>query len=189
MVRLWPSYFAYECFIYKRLCSHFRFNLVCIWMVRTIQTVSHQLFPIVLSLEMWGCQFQNHKIVFLTDNEVVVAIINKTSSKDKTIMKLVRRLVISCLQNNIFFFKAKHVPGKFNVLADRLSRLKFKGALSLSPWLNKTPVQIQANLLHIWVPQPSLCFIPHFQSQQRLCFSASGCFFNSAVYREMKTIN
>lgn len=27
------------------------------------------------------------KIVFLTDNEAVVAIINKTSSKDKTIIK------------------------------------------------------------------------------------------------------
>lgn len=106
-------------------------------------------FPIVLSLEMWGCQFQNHKIIFLTDNKVVVAIINKTSSKDKTIMKLVRILVISCLQNNVVFFKAKHVPGKFNVLADRLSRIKFKGVLSLSPWLNKTPVQILANLLHI----------------------------------------
>lgn len=107
-----------------------------------------ELFPIVLALEMWGSQFQNHKILFLTDNEAVVAIINKTSSKDKTIMKLVRRLVISCLQNNIFF-KAKHVPGKFNVLADRLSRLEFQEALTLAPWLNKTPVQIPANLLHI----------------------------------------
>lgn len=107
-----------------------------------------ELFPIVLALEMWGSQFQNHKILFLTDNEAVVAIINKTSSKDKTIMKLVRRLVISCLQNNIFF-KAKHVPGKFNVLADRLSRLEFQEVLTLAPWLNKTPVQIPANLLHI----------------------------------------
>lgn len=32
---------------------------------------------------MWGSQFQNHNILFLTDNETVVAIINKTSSKDK----------------------------------------------------------------------------------------------------------
>lgn len=77
-----------------------------------------------------------------------MAIINKTSSKDKTIMKLVRRLVISCLQNNIFF-KAKHVPGKFNVLADRLSGLEFQEVLTLAQWLNKTPVQIPANLLHI----------------------------------------
>lgn len=51
------------------------------------------------------------KILFLTDNEAVVAIINKTSSKDKTIMKLVRRLVISCLQNNIFF-QSKTCPWK-----------------------------------------------------------------------------
>ncbi|XP_062567617.1 uncharacterized protein LOC134229845 [Saccostrea cucullata] len=65
-----------------------------------------ELFPIVLAMEMWGSQFQNHKILFLTDNEAVVAIINKTSSKDKTVMKLVRRLVLICLQNNILF-KAK----------------------------------------------------------------------------------
>ncbi|XP_062572622.1 uncharacterized protein LOC134234551 [Saccostrea cucullata] len=46
-----------------------------------------ELFPIVLAMEMWGSHFQNHKILFLTDNEAVVAIINKTSSKDKTVMK------------------------------------------------------------------------------------------------------
>lgn len=37
------------------------------------------------------------KILFFIDNEVVVVIINKILSKDKIIMKLVRRLVIFCL--------------------------------------------------------------------------------------------
>lgn len=97
---------------------------------------------------MRGSQFQNHKILFLTDNEAVVAIINKTSSKDKAIMKQVKRLVISCLQNNISL-QRKHVPGKFNVLADKLFRREFQEAQTLSLCLNKTPVQISANLHHI----------------------------------------
>lgn len=107
-----------------------------------------ELFPIVLAMEIWGSQFQNHKILFLTDNEAVVAIINKTSSKDKIIMKLVRRLVLICLRNNILF-KAKHVPGKQNVIADKLSRLDFQKTLALAPWLNRQPVQIPLHLLHI----------------------------------------
>jgi hypothetical protein len=41
-----------------------------------------ELFPIVLAMEMWGSQFQNHKLLFLTDNEAVVSIIDETSSKD-----------------------------------------------------------------------------------------------------------
>lgn len=48
-----------------------------------------ELFSIVLAMEIWGSHFQNRKILFLTDNEAVVAIINKTSSKDMTVVKLV----------------------------------------------------------------------------------------------------
>lgn len=86
--------------------------------------------------------------MFLTDNAAVVAIINKTSSKYKIIMKLVKRLVLICLCNNILF-KAKHVPGKHNVIADKLSRLEFHETLVIAPWLNRCPVQIPPHLLHI----------------------------------------
>jgi hypothetical protein len=50
----------------------------------------------------------NHKILFFTDNAAVVDIINNTTSKDKVIMKLVRRLVLAALKYNIFF-RAKHI--------------------------------------------------------------------------------
>ena len=51
----------------------------------------------------------------------VVEIINKQSSKDRTLKRLVRRLVLAGLKFNVLF-KAKHIPGKSNVVADHLSR-------------------------------------------------------------------
>ena len=107
-----------------------------------------ELFPIVLALEIWGHLLTNHKLLFLSDNAAVVDIINKTSSKDKCIMKLVRRLVIAALKFNIFF-KAKHIPGKSNVICDLLSRFSFQEVRSLAPWLDTNPTDIPPNLLHI----------------------------------------
>lgn len=70
-----------------------------------------------------GPGMQNQKILFFTDNEALVHIINKQSCRDKNLMFLVRRLVLVCLERNICF-KAKHIPGVHNVLAYALSRLK-----------------------------------------------------------------
>ena len=65
------------------------------------QIAIKELFPIVIALELWGKKIGNHKIVFYSDNMAVVEIINKQSSKDKTIMRLVRRLVLIALKYNI----------------------------------------------------------------------------------------
>lgn len=43
-------------------------------------------------------------------------------------MKLVRRLVLATLKWNIYF-RAKHIPGKHNTTADRLSRFPVSGSL------------------------------------------------------------
>jgi hypothetical protein len=48
-----------------------------------------ELFPIVLAVEIWGQTLSNHKVLFMTDNQAVSEIINKTSSKEKKMMKLV----------------------------------------------------------------------------------------------------
>jgi len=64
-----------------------------------------EFFPIVLAVEIWGNVLTNHKILFFTDNAAVVDIINNTTSKDKVIMKLVRRLVLAALKYNIFFLE------------------------------------------------------------------------------------
>ena len=75
---------------------------------------------------------RNQRIIFFTDNAALVDIINKTSSRDATIMVFVRRLVLTCLKYNILF-RARHVPGIHNELADSLSRLQVSKFKQLAP--------------------------------------------------------
>ncbi|MCG8048417.1 MAG: hypothetical protein N0E48_22830 [Candidatus Thiodiazotropha endolucinida] len=112
------------------------------------QIAIKELFPIVIALEHWGSGFRDSKVLFLTDNMAVVEIINKQTSKEKVLMTLIRRLVLSALRFNILFC-AKHIPGKHNVIADRLSRLQFQEAFSVAPQLEQSRVQVAACLLQI----------------------------------------
>ena len=107
-----------------------------------------ELFPIVLALEIWGHILSNHKILFFTDNQAVVEIINKNTSKDKDVMKLVRRLVLASLKFNIYFC-AKHIPGKHNVVCDLLSRFSLQEAHRIAPWLSKTPENVPPHLVRL----------------------------------------
>ena len=45
-----------------------------------------EFYPIVLSLYLWGHQMRNRCILFPTDNEALVHVINKQSCKDKNLM-------------------------------------------------------------------------------------------------------
>ena len=74
----------------------------------------------------------NSSITFYTDNEALVLVINKQSCKNKTLMDFVRRFVLLCLQFNIMF-KAKHIPGIRNNLAEALSRLQVQIFQQLAP--------------------------------------------------------
>ena len=107
-----------------------------------------ELFPIVLAVEIWGQNLSNHKVLFMTDNQAVAEIINKTSSKEKNLMKLVRRLVLASLKCNIHF-KAKHIAGKTNVVCDLLSRFSFQETQQIAPWLNRKPVLVPQHLLSL----------------------------------------
>lgn len=105
-----------------------------------------ELFPIVLAVELWGPLLSNHKILFMTDNSAVSDIINSTTSSNKVVMILVRRLVLAALKHNIFF-RSKHISGKTNLVCDLLSRFSFQEALQVAPWLEKTPVKVPDQLL------------------------------------------
>lgn len=101
-----------------------------------------EFYPIVLSLCLWGELMRNRCILVFTDNEAIVHAINKQSCKDKHLMFYVRKLVFVCLQHNIMF-KAKHVKGIHNGLADSLSRLQMHRFLQLAPkGMDKSPTDI-----------------------------------------------
>ena len=74
----------------------------------------------------------------MTDNESVVHVINKQTSRDTYLLSLIRKVVLTCLRNNILF-RAKHIPGIKNGLADSLSRLQVDKFKSLSHGMDRVP--------------------------------------------------
>ena len=106
-----------------------------------------ELLPIVLSVQLWGHQIQNTKILFMSDNQSVVFMINKKTSKDPMLMDLLRKLVVATMMNNIEF-QAKHIPGKHNVIADLLSRFQDQRVFKMAPWLQQSKTDFPKE----WLP-------------------------------------
>ena len=90
----------------------------------------------------------NSKVLFLSDNQAVVDVLNKQSCRVKILMRLIRRLVLCTLSYNIVF-RAKHIARKSNIVADKLSRFHFQKARQVAPWLHLTPAEIPEHLLTI----------------------------------------
>jgi hypothetical protein len=105
-----------------------------------------ELFPVVISVHIWGIHLKNKRIIFNVDNQAVVAIINKKSSKSNRVMTLVRNLVSLSLQYNIML-KAEHIPGKINSIADALSRSDWQRFKTLCPEADPEPTEIPD---HLW---------------------------------------
>ena len=100
-----------------------------------------------LSLILWGDHIRNRCITFFTDNEALVHVINKSTCRDTSLMIFVRKLVLVCLRHNILF-KAKHISGFTNTLADALSRLQIERFKKLAPaYMDPMPTAIPSHLL------------------------------------------
>jgi hypothetical protein len=110
------------------------------------------LFPITLILEIWGPLLVGKRVFFHSDNLAVVHIVNRQTAKDPLTMVLVRRLVVAAMTHNVIF-KARHIPGFSNVVADNLSRFSFQEAFAVAPWLDRTPTSIPPHLLLINSPR------------------------------------
>lgn len=85
-------------------------------------------------------------VLFRSDNEAVVAILNSRTSKIPTIMGLVRSL-LSAAAKFCFTFSAEHVPGEHNEIADALSRFHWQVFFQRAPWALQSPTQIPSQLL------------------------------------------
>ena len=108
---------------------------------RSVHITVRELYPIALAIAVWPQFFQNKCVLLLCDNEAAVHIINKQTSKDSKIMSVLRFFVIHCMKFNVLF-RAKHVPGNENVLADCLSRQQVERARRLHPLLNKVATNV-----------------------------------------------
>ena len=113
----------------------------------TMNIAIKELLPIVLAVRLWSSKLSNSRILFMTDNMSVVHIINTQTSKDDALMSLVRDLVVVTMTCNIDF-RAKHVPGVDNKLADYLSRFQTDKAFAVAPWLKASPQSVPKD----WLP-------------------------------------
>ena len=106
-----------------------------------------EFYPIVLSLLLWGDKIRDKCLTIFADNEALVHVINKSTCKDTTLMIFVRKLVLVCLRQNILF-KAKHISGFQNTLADALSCLQIPHFKKLAPaYMDPMPTVIPPRLL------------------------------------------
>ncbi len=107
------------CERWKNSCTNFSIT----WM---------EFFPILIAVVLWGDELKGKRVVLRSDNQSVVAIINKQSSKCPNIMKLVRFFVLQCLKCNLKF-TARHISGKDNTIADALSRFQMQRFRDAAP--------------------------------------------------------
>ncbi|KAI0224989.1 hypothetical protein LSAT2_024046 [Lamellibrachia satsuma] len=75
----------------------------------------------------WDAHLANRQILVSTDNTAVVEVINKHTSKYPPLVQLIRHFVVACMQHNVAF-RARHIPGKLNIVADMITRLQMSRA-------------------------------------------------------------
>ena len=80
-----------------------------------------ELVPISFSCAVWGSVLSKKHVYFHCDNLSLVNSLNKGSSKDSSVMKLLRTLWLFVAYFDIST-TATHVPGAHNITADHLSR-------------------------------------------------------------------
>ena len=100
-----------------------------------------ELYPICLAIKLWGPQLANKCLQINSDNMAVVYILNTSTSKDPTIMSLLRIFVLDCMNYNIMI-RSKHLLGSVNICCDLLSRAQESKAKQLYPHLQPFPVAV-----------------------------------------------
>ena len=80
-----------------------------------------ELFAITVSILLWGQEFRNKRICLFCDNQVVVHMLNASTSNCKDCMILIRKITLHSLLFNVRIF-CKFIDTKSNYIADSLSR-------------------------------------------------------------------
>jgi len=100
-----------------------------------------ELVPVVMAVFMFKKDLQDKQIIFHTDNEALVSVLNNRTSKSKNVMQLVRPLVLETMLFNIQW-KSLHIRGRNNCIADAISRRQWVKFKILDPQADAFPTQI-----------------------------------------------
>ena len=126
-----------------------------------------ELLPIVIATCIWGDRWEGKSVRCRCDNEAVVHIINSGTSRDPTVMNLMRCLHFIAARFNILI-SASHLAGIKNTLADALSRNNSSLFLHCCPQAHKLPSPIPPALMDLLIHSPvdwtSPCWTAMFNS-------------------------
>ena len=118
---------------------------------QSINIVILEAFPIAVALGLWGKKLSNSCVLFHTDNEALVSVLNKQTSKEPQVMLFIRYVVLQCLTHNILF-RSEHIRSTDNIQADLLSRFQIQQFRDSCPDADIHPTPIPAHLLpEAWV--------------------------------------
>ena len=115
------------------------------------QTLPHhsiqwqELFAILVAASAWSERLCSRHVTFHCDNQAVVQAWSGLSSRDPSLMGLLRELFWVAARNN-FTIRLVHVPGKRNAVADALSRNLMTRFFALPPQAEPQPSAIPPHL-------------------------------------------
>jgi hypothetical protein len=81
-----------------------------------------ELKAVLVAAERWGPSWSGQHVVVRSDNMSTIASINKGSSRSIDMLKLVQEM-FWCSVRYSFKLSAVHLPGKLNIVSDRISRM------------------------------------------------------------------
>ncbi|XP_067322974.1 uncharacterized protein [Anolis sagrei] len=109
-----------------------------------------EFFPILVAVTLWADMFANATVHFWCDNMATVQVINTLTSKSRRVMGAIRQFVLHCLKFNILF-RAFHIAGLSNTLADALSRFQMERFRQLAPDADVAPERMPDHLWRVGV--------------------------------------
>ena len=114
------------------------------WEGLDIQTL--ELYPVLALILSFSPYLAGKSIVMHVDNLGLVHMLNKQTSRSKSVMALLRPLVLCFLTNNIKF-KAVHIRGSLNILCDLISRQQASPEVLRFYGMDETPTPLAPNIL------------------------------------------
>ena len=132
--------------------------------------ISIRVIPIVMSAALWGHEWLGKSVRFWSDNSAVVALINSGSSRENTLMHLMRCLSFIMAKYN-YVVSAAHIKGSHNILADALSRNNRAYFLSHYPQAQASPTSVPLELEELLVTSQPDWTSPHWTRLWSTIFS------------------
>ena len=147
-----PDYYIYTdvsgSWGFGAVFAGFWFQLPWPMELSSVNIMAKELVPIIISCGVWGPLLKQRSTEFHCDNQGLVAVINKGSSKDAVVMHLLRCLWFFTTVFDIHI-TATHIAGKLNNAADMLSRNQAAKFLKVHPHMPISPTPLPPSLLRL----------------------------------------